>query len=383
MRTAPAPGAPPARSRPRGLVLRGRVVPRWDADDDLPDGEVVVLDGRVAALGPWQGERPGLPVLGGPGAVVGPGLVDAHVHLAFADPGAVLAGGVVAARDLGAPPADAARWRALAAPAVAVAGPLLTAPGGYPVRSWGAGGFGLEVADPAAARAAVDRLAAEGVDVVKLALEPAAGPVVGPATARAVVDAAHRHGLAVTCHALRAGAVAAALDAGVDELCHVPVEPLPAALLERLADLALPVVSTLRTHAGAEGASAPVVDVAASLVAAGVPLRYGTDLGNAGTAPGADAGELRLLAGAGLGVRGALAAATTGAAAAPGLAGRVDGALRVGGRAGLVVLDADPRGAGAPPAPGGAGGPHGLGVLARPRAVVSGEVVLERSGGGR
>jgi imidazolonepropionase-like amidohydrolase len=323
----------------------------------------VVVGGRVAAVRPRSGTAGDLPVLAG--AVVGPALVDAHVHLGLGGPDALrrtLAGGVVAVRDLGAPLAAALAWRASAAPAVAVAGPLLTAPGGYPTRSWGAGGYGRGLSDPAAARAAVRELAAAGVDVVKLALEPAAGPVPDPATARAVVDEAHRAGLAVTCHALRAGAVAAALDAGVDELCHVPVEPLPTALLARLADTGVPVVSTLRTHALGRGPGAPVLAVAAALVAAGVPLRYGTDLGNEGTAPGADPGELELLAGAGLGARGALAAATTGAARAPGLAGRVDGTLRAGGPAALVLLDGDPR--------------EELTVLARPRAVVHGSTVV-------
>ena len=80
---------------------------------------------------------------------------------------------------------------------------------------------------------------------------------------------------------------------------------------------------------------------AAALVAAGVRLIYGTDLGNAGTAPGADPRELGRLAAAGLGRQGALRAATEGAARAAGMAGPT-GKLVPGARADAVVLRGDP-----------------------------------------
>lgn len=352
---------------PGGVVLRGRVVTGWGpGDEEHEAGEVVVRAGRVQRVGPRGTEDPsssGLPVLEG---VVVPALVDAHVHLAFGGVPEMLAGGVAAVRDLGAPLADALRWRARPPSSgdvvVAVAGPLLTAPGGYPTRGWGAGGFGLEVEGPRSAADAVARLVAAGVDVVKLALEPAAGPVPSPATTRAVVDAAHAAGLAVTCHALTPAMVLRALDAGVDELCHVPTAPLPPSVVARLAASGTPVVSTLLTHART---AAPAN--AAALVAEGVPLVYGTDLGNAGTVPGADVGELELLAAAGLGLRGALLAATQGAASVPGLRGVAPARLRPGDRVAALVLDDHPV---ARPA-----------ALARPRAVVVHDAVHVRPEG--
>ncbi|MFL6076268.1 MAG: amidohydrolase family protein [Mycobacteriales bacterium] len=327
----------------RGVVYLGSVV--WAGGDaaPFPDGVVVVdVDGRVAACGPAARVAVPYGLETHRAAWVGPAFVDAHVHLAFADPAAVAAGGVLLARDLGAPLADALRWQRGAAPRVAVAGPLLTAPGGYPTRSWGSGGFGAEVAGPDEARRAVRELAAAGVDVIKVAFEPGDGgwPVPDPPTAAAVVRTAHESGLPVTAHALRAPMVARALDAGVDELCHVPTEPLPQALVDRVAAAGVPVVGTLHTHrdTGATLANA------AALHAAGVPLLYGTDLGNTGTRPGVDPRELRLLAAAGPGPIGALRAATTAHAAgldrrAPaGWAGR----LAPGAPAVLVALDADP-----------------------------------------
>ena len=180
------------------------------------------------------------------------------------------------------------------------------------------------------------------MDLVKLALEPDDGqPVPDLATCRAVVDAAHAAGLAVTCHALTVAMVGRALDAGVDELCHTPPEPLTAELVERIALSRVPVVSTLQTFVHAGFGSAALAN-ARLLVEAGVPLVYGTDLGNAGTRPGASADELERIAEAGLGREGALRAATSGAAALAGLAGRVDVGVVAGARTVLVVLTDDP-----------------------------------------
>lgn len=338
---------PQLTASPRGWALRGLVRP-GGGGAEVPDG-VVLGDatGRVVALGPQRYlPVPGdLPVLGGPDAVVMPGIVDAHVHLAFADPAQVVAAGVVGVRDLGAPPEDVRRMRSGAAPpVVVVSGPMLTAPGGYPSRTWGAGGFARAVADPPQGARAVAELAAQGVHVIKLALEDAGGaPVPDLATARAIVDAAHRAGLGVTCHALSADMVARALDAEVDEFCHTPVEVLPAATIARLAEAAISVVSTLATFADASAsAGATSLANARALVAAGVRLIYGTDLGNAGTRPGAEPRELDRLVAAGLAPAAALHAATSGSAGALGLRGRDLGTLKVGSLAAAVVLPADP-----------------------------------------
>ncbi|HEV2890224.1 MAG TPA: amidohydrolase family protein [Frankiaceae bacterium] len=267
-------------------------------------------DGNVAA-----GAREDARVI--EGAWVGPGIVDAHVHLAFGPMDEMLRRSVVAVRDLGAPPALAARIRASN---VAVAGPLLTAPAGYPSRSWGADGFARFVAGPDDARRAVRELDA---DLVKVALEPSGGqPVPDAETVRAIVDAAHARGLAVTAHALTEAMVERALDAGVDELCHTPVEPLSPRVVERVAEAGVPVVSTIECLG--DGAARN----AALLHAAGVRLVYGTDLGNAGTRTGAEPRELRRLAEAGLGAQGAFDAATR--------------PIEMGRPARVVVLDGDP-----------------------------------------
>lgn len=325
----------------RGVRLRGTVWPGGDAE---PFDATVVVDaaGHVAYLGP-DDEAGDLPVLGGPGCWIGPGIVDAHVHLAFGAVDECLPAGLVGVRDLGAPLAAARDWRrSSAGTVVAVAGPILTAPGGYPSQSWGADGFAEFVSSPDEARRAVHELCADGVDVVKLALEPGPDgwPVPGPDVVRAVVDAAHDAGRAVVAHALTADMVCRALDGGVDELAHTPTELLPGDVVERVAAAGVAVVSTLQTFfCGGDGTGAAAN--AAALHAAGVELRYGTDLGNAGTVPGVDPRELDRLAAAGLGRLGALRAATEASARAPGIRGR-SGRLVVGEPAALVLLSADP-----------------------------------------
>jgi imidazolonepropionase-like amidohydrolase len=330
-----------------GAVFRGTV---WAGGAAEPVDGVVIVDGagRVDRIGPvGQVHAPsGLPVHGGPGHWIGPGLIDAHVHLAFSDVPA-LATGLVAVRDLGAPAAVARAVRtghrrpAAGQPFVAVAAQIVTAPGGYPSATWGQTGFAAFAEDPAQARVVVHRLAMTA-DVIKIALEPgpAGWPVPDPATVRAVVEAAHSAGLRVVAHALRADMVRRAVDAGVDELAHTPTERLPAELIERIAAARIGVVSTLQTFfSGGSGTTAAAN--AADFVEAGVTLRYGTDLGNTGTRPGVDPRELDRLADAGLGRLGALRAATEGAAAAPGIRGRT-GRLRPGEPAALVMLPGDP-----------------------------------------
>ena len=67
-----------------------------------------------------------------------PAVADRHVHIRLADPGAVLLGGVAAVRDLAWPAdeifalADASELPSFNGPLIRAAGPMLTAPGGYP-----------------------------------------------------------------------------------------------------------------------------------------------------------------------------------------------------------------------------------------------------------
>jgi imidazolonepropionase-like amidohydrolase len=284
------------------------------ADPTPRQGALCVDGGKIAAK--TDGAAPGVRAIDARGLILVPALIDAHVHLSVAGDPAIISQeqarrGVAAVLDLGAPE----RVLPLRHPPLSIcfAGPLLTAPGGYPTRSWGANGEGLELATAEEARAAVRRLGEKGVRFVKLAFDPRF-PLLAPQVASAAADEAHRLGLLVAAHALDVESVRQALDAGADVLAHTPRDPLPADLLARMNGRW--VISTLRVFSVAP-------ERLRALHAAGARVAYGTDLGNENTVPGIDAAELELLASAGVDP---LAAATSSAAALLGFPclGRLD-----------------------------------------------------------
>jgi imidazolonepropionase-like amidohydrolase len=249
-----------------------------------------------------------------------PGVVDRHVHIGMADPGAVLLGGVTAVRDLGWPPeevlplADASESPSFTGPLIRAVGPMLTCLGGYPTRaSWAPPGTGREVrgADEAA-RAVREVLPASGIPVVKVALNAEAGPTLTDAELVAICDAAHAEGAIVTVHAQGAGQAERALGAGVDEFAHCPWS-------ERLADDLIGtmakqtrIVSTLDIHGF--GRDTPEVrrarDNLRRFLLAGGHVAYGTDLGNGAIPPGVHRGEIEHLFHSGLSPEGILRALT-------------------------------------------------------------------------
>lgn len=256
-----------------------------------------------------------------------PQVIDSHVHLAYWPVAESLArAGIVGVADLAAPIATLGQSSPVR---IAAAGPMITCVGGYPTRSWGAGGYGLEVATTDDARRAVRALAARGASVIKVALgdDGLSRPLLD-----AVVRAAHDARLEVAAHALTPTEVDLAADVGVDVLAHTPVAPIGAALARRWRGRH--VITTL--SAFSPGLAALNLG---RLVAAGAIPIYGTDLGNTREI-GVSRTELAAMAAAGLTPRQILESMTT----APALLwGWSDlGAIGAGKRARLMVLDRDP-----------------------------------------
>jgi imidazolonepropionase-like amidohydrolase len=249
-----------------------------------------------------------------------PGVVDRHVHIAMSDPGAVVAGGVVAVRDLGWPPetiwslADASESPSFTGPLIRGVGPMITCVGGYPTRSgWAPQGTGREVRGAEDAAAAVrEVLSRSGVGVVKVALNADAGPTLSDEELVAVCDTAHASDAIVTCHAQGRGQVERALGAGVDELAHCPwSERLSDHLVETVAKR-MRVVSTLDILS--YGMDTPELRVATDnlsrFIVSGGRVAYGTDLGNGPIPPGIHVDEARHLQRAGISAEGVLEAMT-------------------------------------------------------------------------
>ncbi len=238
-----------------------------------------------------------------------PGVVDRHVHIGLADPGAVVAGGVTAVRDLAWPPdvifslAEASESPSFTGPLIRAAGAMITAYGGYPTRAgWAPRGTGVEVRGSEEAAAVARDLLDRGAAVLKVALNSDAGPTLTDDELVAVCDVAHRAETIVTAHVQGAGQAARALGAGVDEFAHCPwSEHLSEDLVQAMAK-GMRIVSTLDIHS--YGRDTPdlrtATDTLARFVAAGGAVAYGTDLGNGPIPPGIHAGEAWHLLGAGL-----------------------------------------------------------------------------------
>ena len=316
---APAPAGVP---KSGSLLLRGGVAVGQGVADVEIDG------GRIIAVGRLE-PKPDTGVLDVKGKWLAPQVIDSHVHLAYFPVGEELSShGVAAVVDLAAPVEFLAGDHGELA--VVASGPMITAPGGYPLASWGADGYGIPCATAAEAAGAVEDLKARGARLIKIPL--GVGPELSPEALRAAIERAHALGMKVAVHALSDDAARRAAEAGADVLAHTPVEPLSPVTVQLWKDRA--VISTL----SAFGGSASVENLAA-LHAAGAKVVYGTDLGNTRDT-GISERELQLLGSAGLDARAAFASATSEPADLWGLSEL--GAIAPGKSARLLVLDEDP-----------------------------------------
>ncbi len=325
----------------------------FDGTRVLEDHAVTVWGDRIAAVAP--ADR-----LPGPGQFIRfagtllPGFIDLHGHplLGQVPPETMLRHGITTIRDTGgplvAPSGGDGRLRVLAA------GPILTAPGGYPIPVFGPGA-GLEVPDAQTARAAVGQLVAGGAALIKIALEPGGSPgapwsghqpgssppwpIPSLEVVRAIVEEAHAHGRIAAAHLSGPEGAQLALDAGVDEWAHVPCDPISPELIASAAAAGVRVVSTLDTLSHCTG----VAGNASQLIAAGIRLLYGTDLAHPDVPWGIDAQELQLMLHAGQGAltpQEVLSAATARAGEHLGLAPL--GRLVEGAPADLIGVRGDP-----------------------------------------
>lgn len=213
-----------------GTVLKG------DGTDPIRDGVVLIRGDRIQAVGAAGEIRiPGdARVLDAQGGTIMPGLFNAHVHHG-ASPEVrrgFLEEGVTSVCDLGSPWEEVTGYRETTWEGSPVArgffaGPIVTAPGGYPDGLYHTRGFNYEVVGEEAAREAVRVLVDRGVHFVKVALDPSWNredplPMLEVAEARALVEEAHTHGLGVRAHMIQIPYFPMAIEAGIDVIEHMP-----------------------------------------------------------------------------------------------------------------------------------------------------------------
>ncbi|MEU3412236.1 metal-dependent hydrolase family protein [Streptomyces sp. NPDC006658] len=365
-----------------GQVLAGPPGQRTTGGAVLLDGPIIRAVGPHAEVAPLA--SPGALRLAYPTATILPGLIDAHVHLAFdsgpdpvgtlmkSDDSALLTAmagrarqllhsGVTTVRDLGDRGGLAVRLRdaiasgQAAGPRILTATAPLTAPGGH---CWFLGG---EVDGEQAIRDQVKRNIRQGADVIKVMvtgghLTPGGSAMwesqFTEAELAAAIDEAQRGGKPVAAHAHGTAGIVMAVAAGVDTIEHCTWangrgfdEPVETAgkMARQGVHVCAAISADWRNYAAKYGQAIAdrLLERVRWLDAQGVPLVAGTDAGIP-DAPFDDfAGSLELFEHLGFPRERVLALATTEAAGAVGLREHT-GRLAPGLDADLLVVDADP-----------------------------------------
>lgn len=371
----------------------------FDGKEMKTDMAVLIEDGKVKQVGkPEDLKRSGQKQIDLGDATIMPGFIEMHAHALFQNvpQEILLKNGLTTVRDVGGP---------LKAPSggngslrLLTAGPILTAPGGYPIPGYGEKDIARTVASEDEARKAVKELVDGGANVIKIALEPGgehgapwshshaqaekkantiaqgdtqitlsgsniappiavlahAGhghggtgtehmsmpgewPMLPEATVKVIVDEAHKHSRKVTAHVAEEKGVTIALNAGVDEWAHVPCMEISHDLLKRAVDQKVKVVTTIDTLVSCPG----VKQNAKVLGDLGATFLYGAEVAHNDIPWGIDAQEMHYMAdAAGMDVLDVFRAATSKAGEQLGIDKL--GVLAPGAPADVIAVKGDP-----------------------------------------
>ncbi|MEU0518549.1 amidohydrolase family protein [Streptosporangium sp. NPDC006007] len=363
---------------PRRFALAASQVVTGIDGQIIPDGAVIVRDDIVE----WVGRREDLPsglrpTMKLPHGTLLPGLVDAHVHVAFdagSDPlgsmtkrsddelvdlmvhnaRTLLASGVTTVRDLGAPSALAFRVKALLAesgPRLVVAGSPLTSPRGH---CWPMGGECETATDLSTAiRAQVK----EGADWIKIMVtggfmtngsDPRLPQFSAELVAYAVAEA-DRFGVPVAAHAHSPEGIRIAAAAGVRTVEHCTWYEKGELRFDEetarlLAEKQIAVCPTLSAYSRREDGKVPWSDRRKHLTTMrdlGVPLIVGTDAGIRNTPVTSYVASLLPFLDLGMSNLDVIETATARTARALGL-GAATGSIEPGKSADLLLVEGNP-----------------------------------------
>lgn len=346
-------GASACRAAPSGYLLTHATLIRGEPLQAQAGLSVLLRDGKIQSIAPdgQLATEPDVAVIDLQGASVLPGIINAHVHDAYdeAQLRRWVQAGVTTVRDLNPHiQGDFLTFRNShqGRPEFArlLAGsPILTATGGY---------GSVELKERQQAIAMVQTYIRQGVDIIKLAIEDDCEgqqwSLLPAETLSAMTKTAHAAGKRVIAHLTHSYNLQLALDAQVDELAHMVVEPLNDEQLAAVVRRGIYWTPTLELWHGV-GSLYPV-DYEAQAIEnlrrfhrAGGRVVLGTDFGGFMTPfDGAmPMTEFRLMGQAGMSNGAILRAATQTAAEAIGLGDEL-GSLSAGKQADLLVVAGNP-----------------------------------------
>ena len=346
-------GSITCRAAPSGYLLTHATLIRGEPLQAQAGLSVLLCDGKIRSIAP-DGQLtadPDVTVIDLQGASVLPGLINAHVHDAYdeAQLRRWVQAGVTTVRDLNPHIQgdflafrNAHRGQPEFARLLA-SSPILTASGGY---------GSVELKESQQAIATVQKYAKQGVDIIKLAIEDDCEGqpwhLLPAETLAAMTKAAHAAGKRVIAHLTHSYNLQLALDAQVDELAHMVVEPLSDQQLAAVVQRGIYWTPTLELWHGV-GSLYPVdyetqaIENLRRFHRAGGRVVLGTDFGGFMTPfDGAmPMTEFRLMREAGMSNDAILRASTQTAAEAIGLGDEL-GSLSVGKEADLLVVAGNP-----------------------------------------
>ena len=200
-----------------------------------------------------------------------PGFIESHAHVTFQNvrKDKVLEHGITTVQDTGGPLMEVEGGQGTLR--LLSAGPIIQAPGGYPLNVFGGGvgGYdkiGIPVSSAAEAEKVVSDIVQGGATAIKIALEPGGEPgapwmqphgdqpvpaapwnLLSQDIVNAIVTKAHSLGKRVIAHVGENEGFKRALAGGIDEFAHMPCAAIDDSLLQQAVQQGVTFVTTIDT----------------------------------------------------------------------------------------------------------------------------------------
>ncbi len=285
---SPKPSATPGSMEAAATLalVNGTLIDGTGADP-VPDAVILIANDKILAVGS-QKTIPlpvGVRTIDLAGATILPGFINAHVHRGFnkANLQAWAQGGVTTVRDEGTSTGQVAGLKTFRAELAAdpgyarliSAGSMLAVPGGY---------GDLFVSSPEEAQKAVLSEIDQGVDAIKVALEDGyAGqhglPKLTSEELKAIVRTAHAQGKPVSGHITQGAYLQPMLEAGVDDIAHLPFDTIPPQSLQYMVDQGVYVTPTFTVYRNYGAPAGPLQDNLRKFIGLGGKVALGNDYG--------------------------------------------------------------------------------------------------------